>query len=398
VTAYPEKQTAITGIGQSKISRGSDKSALGLTIDAAMQAITNAGLKRSDIDGMACWPGGTGEANGFAPVGIPQLQDALRLKLNWYSNASETAGQFGALFNAIGAIAAGMARHVLIFRTMFEATARKTSFANALNQPGERVYGPFTWYAPYHTYAAALQQALFFNQYVHKSGMKDEQRARIAINGRRNAALNDNAIYRTPITVDDFMAAPIIATPLRLLDCDVPIDGSTAIILSHRDAAMEGPNPLTWIEAVGSSMQYRNSWVQLDALSTQAQPEVARMMWNRTDLTVKDIDVAELYDGFSFHTVNWLENLGVCGLYEAKDFIDGGSRIALDGEFPINTNGGALSAGRMHAYGQVHEACLQLWGQAGARQVKGKRADGPKVAVLTTAGGPLAGSFLLARE
>lgn len=398
MTAYPEKQTAITGIGQSKISRGADKSALGLTIDAAMQAIENAGLKRSDIDGMACWPGGTGEANGFAPVSIPVLQDALRLKLNWYSNASETSGQYGALFNAIGAIAAGMARHVIVFRTMYEATARKTSFANALNQPGERVYGIFNWYAPYHVYSASLQQALFFNQYVHRSGIRPEQVAQIAINGRRNAALNPAAIYRTPITLDDYMAAPIIATPLRLLDCDVPIDGSTAIILSHRDAAKDGPNPLTWIEAVGSSMQYRNSWTQLEALDTQAQPEVAMMMWGRTDLTVKDIEVAQLYDGFSYHTINWLENLGVCGRYEAKDFLADGRSIALDGEFPINTNGGALSAGRMHAYGQVHEACVQLWGQAGERQVRGKHGAGPKVAALTTAGGPLAGCFLLARE
>ena len=400
MTLYPEKQTAITGIGQSKISRGADKSALGLTIDAALGAISNAGLKREDIDGMACWPGGTGEANGFAPVGIPMLQDALRLKLNWYSNASETAGQFGALFNAIGAISAGLARHVLVYRTMYEATARKTSFANALNKPGERVYGIFNWYAPYHVYAAALQQALFFNAYVHKSGIKPEQVAQIAINGRKNAALNPAAVYRTPITLDDYMNAPIIATPLRLLDCDVPIDGATAIILSHRDAAKDLPNPVTWIEAVGSSMHYRNSWTQMegDALATQCQPEVAKKMWNRTDLTVKDIDVAELYDGFSYHTINWLENLGVCDRWGAKDFIDGGQRIALDGEFPINTNGGALSAGRMHAYGQVHEACLQLWGQAGVRQVKGKHAGGPKVAVLTTAGGPLAGSFLLARE
>lgn len=394
MTAYPEKQTAITGIGQSKISRGAEKSALGLTIDAAMQAIENAGLKRSDIDGMACWPGGTGEANGFAPVSIPVLQDALRLKLDWYSNASETSGQFGALFNAVGAIAAGLARHVLVFRTMYEATARKTSFANALNQPGERVHGIFNWYAPYHVYAAALQQALFFNLYVHKSGIRPEQVAQIALNGRRNAALNPAAVYRTPLTLDDYLASPVIATPLRLYDCDVPIDGSTAIILSHRDAAKDGPNPLTWIEAIGSSMRYRNSWVQLDALDTQAQPEVARMMWSRTDLTVKDIDVAELYDGFSYHTINWLENLGVCGRYEAKDFIGDGSRIALQGEFPINTNGGALSAGRMHAYGQVHEACVQLWGLGGARQVKGE----PKVASLTTAGGPLAGSFLLARD
>jgi acetyl-CoA acetyltransferase len=113
---------------------------------------------------------------------------------------------------------------------------------------------------------------------------------------------------------------------------------------------------------------------------------------------VQDIDVAELYDGFSYHTINWLENLGVCGRYEAKDFLADGSRIALDGEFPINTNGGALSAGRMHAYGQVHEACVQLWGQGGARQVRGKQDGGPKVAALTTAGGPLAGCFLLARE
>ncbi len=394
MTAYPEKRTAIRGIGQSAISRGSDRSALSLSIDAAMGAIRNAGLTRADIDGMATWPGDRGDGSGFSDVGIPALQDALRLKLNWYSNASETSGQFGALFNAIGAISAGLARHVLVFRTMFEATARKTGFANALNRPGDRVRGGFAWYSPYHCYAAATQQALFFQRYVHESGIRPEQVARIAINGRRNAALNRAAVYRTPITLDDYFASPIISTPLRLYDCDVPIDGSTAIILSHIDAARDGPNPLTWIEAVGSSMQYRNSWTQLDALATQAQPKVAEMMWSRTDLKPKDVDVAELYDGFSYHTINWLENFGFCKRFEAGDFIGDGSRIALEGELPINTNGGALSAGRMHAYGQVHEACVQLWGEAGARQVRGE----PKVAALSTAGGPLAGCFLLARD
>lgn len=394
MTAYPEKQTAITGIGQSKLSRGADKSALALTIDAAMEAIADAGLRHSDIDGMATWPGDRADGSGFSDVGIPALQDALRLKLGWYSNCAETAGQFGAMFNAIGAIAAGYCRHVLIFRTMYEATARKTGFANALNRPGQRVLGGFQWYAPYHAYAAATQQALYFARYVHESGMTPEQQAQIAINGRRNASLNPAAIYRTPITLDDYMAAPVIATPLRLFDCDVPIDGSTAIVLSHIDAARELPNPLTRVEAVGTNMHYRNSWTQMEALSTQAQPEVAKMMWNRTDLTPDDVDVAELYDGFSFHTINWLENMGFCNRYEAKDFIAGGTRIALEGELPINTNGGALSAGRMHAYGQVHEACVQLWGRGEARQVKG----GPRVAALSTAGGPLAGCFLLVRE
>ncbi|MFZ4745932.1 MAG: thiolase family protein [Sphingomonas sp.] len=394
MTVFAERRTAITGIGQSVISRGADKSALGLSIDAAMAAITDAGLKRSDIDGIATWPGDRGDGSGFSDVGIPALQDALRLKLGWYSNASETAGQFGALFNAIGAISAGLARHVLVFRTMYEATARKTGFANALNRPGDRVRGGFAWYAPYHCYAAATQQALFFARYVHESGIRPEQVAQIAINGRRNAALNPAAIYRAPISLDDYFASPIISTPLRVFDCDVPIDGSTAIILSHIDAARDGPNPLTWIEAIGCSMQYRNSWTQLDALATQAQPEVARMMWSRTDLKPADVDVAELYDGFAYHSLNWLENFGFCERFGAGDFVGDGSRIALDGDLPINTNGGALSAGRMHAYGQVHEACVQLWGRGGARQVK----NDPKVAALSTAGGPLAGCFLLARD
>lgn len=390
---HSEKLCAITGIGQSRISRDAGVSALTLTIDAALEAIRDAGLRRADIDGVATWPGAIPDGSGFSPVGIPALQDALRLKVKWYSSARETSGQFGALFNAICAIAAGLCRHVLVFRTMYQATARRQGLVNASFQPGQRTYSHMAWHAPYHAYVAATQQALFFARYVHESGIRPEQIAQIAINGRRNAALNPAAVYRTPITLDDYMASPIISTPLRLYDCDVPIDGSTAIILSHRDAARDLPNPVLRIEAIGSNMHYRNNWSQLDALATQAQPEVARMMWNRTDLTPADVDVAELYDGFSFHTINWLENFGFCGRYGAGEFIGDGSRIALDGELPINTNGGALSAGRMHAYGQVHEACVQLWGRGNERQVRKM----PRVAALSTAGGPLAGCFLLVK-
>lgn len=391
--AHPEKDCAITGIGQSRISRGADKSALGLTIDAAMQAIEDAGLRREDIDGMSTWPGGLGDGTGFSPVGIPALQDALRLKLGWYANTRETSGQFGALFLAIMAIHSGLCRHVLVFRTMYQATARKAGLVNASFQPGGRVHDKMVWHAPYHAYVAATQQALYFARYVHESGIRPEQVAQIAINGRRNAALNPAAVYRKPLTLDEYLAAPYISTPLRIFDCDVPIDGSTAIIVSRRDAARDLRNPVLHIEAMGTSMQYRNSWSQLRELATQAQPKVAQMMWSRTDLKPADVDVAELYDGFSFHTINWLESFGFCKRFEAGAFIEGGHRIALDGELPINTNGGALSAGRMHAYGQVHEACVQLWGRGGERQVKGD----PAVAALSTAGGPLAGCFLLVR-
>ncbi|WP_242124026.1 thiolase family protein [Sphingobium sp. Sx8-8] len=391
---YGEKNTAITGIGQSEVSRGSDKSALELTVDAALGAIRDAGLTRADIDGIATWPGADNNTSGFSPVGVAQIQDALRLKLNWYGAGGEVPGQYGAVFNAIGAISAGLARNVLIYRTMYEATARKTSFANSLVKGGERQAGIFLWYAPYYNYAAALQQSLMFNLYVHKSGIRPEQVGQIAVNQRRNASLNPAAVYRTPITIEDYLNSRMIATPLRLFDCDVPIDGSTAIIVSRMDVARDGPNVPIRIEAIGSSMQYRNSWVQLDALDTQAQPKVAEMMWSRTDLKPKDVDIAQLYDGFSFHTINWLENFGFCERYGAKDFIEGGTRIALEGELPINTGGGALSAGRLHAYGAVHEACTQLWGRGGDRQVKKPL----NVCATSTAGGPLAGAMLLVKD
>ena len=394
MTRFAEKNTAITGVGQSEVSRGATKSALELTVDAALAAIADAGLTRAEIDGIATWPGGDNNESGFSPVGAPELQDALRLEVNWYAGGREAPGQYGAVFNAIGAIAAGLCRNVLIFRTMYEATARKRSFANSLLRAGQRQSGGFSAYAPYYVYAAALQQSLFFNKYVHESGIRPEQVAQIAINQRRNASLNPAAVYRQPITLEDYLASPIIATPLRIYDCDVPIDGATAIVISRMDVARTLRNPPVRIEAIGSSMKYRNSWTQLDALATQAQPKVAEMMWSRTDLKPADVDVAQLYDGFSFHTINWLENFGFCERYGAKDFIEGGKRIALEGELPVNTGGGALSGGRLHAYGAVHEACTQLWGRGGARQVKGEL----QVAATSTAGGPLAGAMLLVRD
>ena len=121
---YAEKNTAITGVGISEVSRGATKSALALTVDAAMEAIRDAGLTRAEIDGIATWPGEQANGSGFSAVGCAALQDALRLKLGWYAGGGEAPGQYGAVFNAIGAIAAGLCKNVLIFRTMNEATAR----------------------------------------------------------------------------------------------------------------------------------------------------------------------------------------------------------------------------------------------------------------------------------
>ena len=109
----------------------------------------------------------------------------------------------------------------------------------------------------------------------------------------------------------------------------------------------------------------------------------AAHLWTRTDLTPADIDFAELYDGFSFNCLSWIEALGFCGWGEAKDFLDGGTAIALDGSLPLNTHGGQLSSGRLHGYGFVHEAVTQLRGRR--RRAAGRR--GAETAVVSSGGG-----------
>ena len=123
-----------------------------------------------------------------------------------------------------------------------------------------------------------------------------------------------------------------------------------------------------------------------------ASVDTARDLWSRTELGPGDVDVAELYDGFTYLTLAWLEALGLCGPGESGPFVEGAQRIAIGGALPVNTYGGQLSAGRMHGYWVLHEACLQLRGQAGARQV----ADA-EVAVVSNGGGPIAGCMLLTR-
>jgi acetyl-CoA acetyltransferase len=125
-----------------------------------------------------------------------------------------------------------------------------------------------------------------------------------------------------------------------------------------------------------------------------AMRDAGAMLFERTDLRPADVDVAELYDGFSFLAMAWLEALGFCGQGESGAFIEGGTRIALDGELPLNTHGGQLSAGRLHGYGFLHEAATQLWQEGGDRQVR----NDPKIAVAAAGGGPLAGCLLLVRD
>jgi acetyl-CoA acetyltransferase len=193
------------------------------------------------------------------------------------------------------------------------------------------------------------------------------------LNARANAALHPAAVYRTPLTMDDYLSARLVSTPFGLYDCDVPCDGAVAVIVSAADVARDLASTPVWIDAVGTQITERMAWDQ--GMLTH-EPQVfgpAAHMWSRSGYRAADVDFAQLYDGFTFNCLSWLEGLGFCGIGEAKDFLDGGKRIALDGELPVNTHGGQLSHGRTHGFGLLHEAVLQLRGTAGERQVTDAR-------------------------
>jgi acetyl-CoA acetyltransferase len=136
----------------------------------------------------------------------------------------------------------------------------------------------------------------------------------------------------------------------------------------------------------------RPSWDQWDDF-TRVGHATGAAMWDRSELTPVDVDVAQLYDGFSIEVLWWLEALGFCGVGEGAAFVEGGERIGLGGELPLNTWGGQLSGGRLHAaFGHTAEAVRQLRGEAGDRQV-----DGAEVAVVSNVGGYEAGAALLTR-
>jgi acetyl-CoA acetyltransferase len=393
VTAAPPR-AVISGIGQSAVGRRLGRDGLDLTIDAALEAIADAGLAVGDIDGLATYPGGVGGYPGFSGPGSPAVHDALRLELNWHSGGIEGPAQLAAVVNAVMAVSTGLARHVLVYRTVTESTAQGTGRRPAMGAGASSASGAQQWTTPFRLHSAANHLAMYAQRHMHEFGTTAEQMAQIALNGRRNAARNPKAVYTDPLTLDDYLASRMITSPFRLYDCDVPVDGSTALVVSAAEHAGDVDHPVAAVAAVGTALRGRPSWEMWDDLTTMPARSAAAHLWERTDLKPADVDIAQLYDGFSWLAMSWLEALGFCGHGESGPFIEDGTRIALDGELPLNTSGGQLSAGRLHGYGYLHEAVLQLRGEAGARQVSGS----PEVAVVANGGGPIAGCLLLTRQ
>jgi acetyl-CoA acetyltransferase/uncharacterized OB-fold protein len=381
-----EHGAVLSGIGRSAIGRRLMVDPLSLAVDACTAAVADAGLSFDDIDGLSTYPGSA--AMGMSEGGVTAVEEALRLHPTWINGGGDLPGPGGAVIAAMLAVASGLCRHVLCFRTVWESTYATLGLRPPSNA---RVTGPLhEWRAPFGAMSAANWIAMNANHYLHRYGAGREVLGWIALNGRAGAARNPVAIYRDPMTMDDYLSARPITSPFGLYDCDVPCDASIAVVVSDASVASDLPKPAVRVEAVGTQILERLSWDQ-DIITHE--PQVlgqSAHLWTRTDLGPADVDLALVYDGFTFNAISWIEALGFCGFGEAKDWLDGGRRIALDGDLPVNPHGGQLSEGRTHGFGFLYEAVTQLRHEAGDRQVAGAR-----TAVVTSGGGTPSGVLLL---
>jgi acetyl-CoA acetyltransferase len=374
-----KNQAAIVGVGHSKIGRRQERPLGLLAIDAAVAAVEDAGLKLSDIDGAATFPmfpggnAGSDRGDGVSVVTTAWMINHLGLEnITWWAE-TQTGNVSTAIEQAVMALTLDRCKYALVWRALHmprEGSYQQTHAAT--DAPGDSAYT-----IPYGFASAPQAFALTYMRYMKLYGATREHLGTLAVAQRNGANRNPKAIFHdVPLTLDDYMNARMIADPMCLFDCDIPVDGAAAIVLTRADRARDLPHPPVYVTGLGQSSYLKGAApVSLGGIGPGLFEEVrhtastiGRGIWETSGLMPDEVDAAMLYDGFAPDVYFWLEGLGFCGEGEAHEWIQGG-RIEIDGEFPVNTFGGNLSEGRLHGMGHWVEATLQVQGRAGQRQI-----------------------------
>jgi acetyl-CoA acetyltransferase len=225
-------------------------------------------------------------------------------------------------------------------------------------------------------------------------GTTQRQLGSVVLTCRAHAAANPRAIWRdVPLDMDAYLASRWISTPFKVLDCDYPVDGAVAIVVSRASALDADGRPRVRVESIGASPGPETSWTQWPDYSTMAAHVAGERLWESSRFSPSDVHVAELYDGFSWLAIGWLEGLGFVPAGRGGPFFEEGRGRVGTGDLPVCTDGGQLGAGRLHGFGKVAQAVAQLRGEAGSMQV-----PGASVAIASAGGGPSGGVMLLTTE
>jgi acetyl-CoA acetyltransferase len=378
-------RVAIVGVGYSTSARDSGLSYKELTAQSAVAAMQDAGMGPGDIDGISLRAFGQPEPSGEpADSAMTDRVAAHMLGLTpagWFSGPPSNFGDLA--MSAIAAVRSGLCHTCIAIHPCRTKPRRGAGGGVPFAAVGDLQFSlPFGLPGP------GVLAGLTMQRHMALYGTTEEQFGAQQVAQRHHASLNDRALFRDRITVDDYLASRWVSRPTRLLDCDYPCDASGAVIFTTEERAADWRKPPVFVASAASAV-VDTAWEYLDDIVQTALVPCAEQLWSRTDLRPADVDCAQLYDGFSVITLSWLEALGFCGLGESGPFVaDGHTR--LGGSLPVNTDGGVCNVGRHHGSSHCIEAVQQIRGECGERQV-----SGTEVSMFTVAHGPHCYAVLL---
>lgn len=359
MTGFPRGKTAIVGAATFGMGAAPGYSATELLAHASLAAISDAGLRVGDIDGVfAILP-----QDPFTAMSVPEYL-GIRPKLTETTRTGGSSFQIHAMWAAL-ALEAGLCDAVLIaYGSNQRSAAGGLVSSGAAPFPYEQTYKPRN---PPSSYALAAAR------HMHEYGTTREHLAEVAVAARKWAQLNPDAFVRDPLSIEDVLKARMVSDPLTVRDCCLVTDGAAAVVMTRADRARDLPQPPAYLLGAASATWFKNISSSED-LTVTAAAECGPRAFAQAGVSPADIDVVEVYDAFTINTILFLEDLGFCPKGEGGRFVAGGG-IAPGGRLAVNTNGGGLSCVHPGMYGlfTMVEAVTQLRGTAGARQVAGAK-------------------------
>jgi acetyl-CoA acetyltransferase len=352
-----DNPVAIVGCGYTDLSRVPRTEEVELGIQACRQAAEDAGIDSAEIDGINI------QVHHWPPPDTDAIVRGLGAKqVRWRED-----GGFGvfSLASVASALDAKQCDVVAVCKIM---NTDAPISAPALE--GDAASGPWQFEVPYGLGYTMQRVGLIARRWMHRYGIRPEQVGWVPVIQREHALLNPHAYFKDPLTLDDYMSSRMISDPVRLHDCDYPVNGAFAYIASRGDRARALRRRPVYVNAwAESGFPYTELFAPyLLAEDVGGPMPMAQTLYSDAGLSPADMDLWMLYDGFSYLALMWMENLGLVPRGEAAAYAEGGERIRYTGEHPLNTHGGQLSEGRLHGAGTILEAVQQLRGEAGARQ------------------------------
>lgn len=358
-------RSCVTGIGETAYLRGATASAFELQIEASLKAVADAGLKPTEIDGVIPIGIVSGTADDFIEnFGITDLRFSAVVP---HGGASPVM----ALQAAAAAIAGGVCRHVLItFGRNISAAAAGSNKAGARIHNMPQFHYVTEFEHPLGASAPAQLYAPMARRHMELYGTTVEHFGEVAVACREHALLNGNALMKKPITLEDHRNSRMISDPFRLFDCSLESDGGAAVIISSSEAAVDAPHRRVFISGVAAGHpDSPGSITQRADMTSLGIGKAAPRAFAMAGVTPADIDVAEIYDCFTYAVIRQLEDMGFCKKGEGGPFVSGG-RLKLGGALPTNTHGGLLSQAHVWGLNHIVELARQLRHDAGRAQVR----------------------------